>query len=252
MEPRSDSSLASLLLTNRLVSLDVEAFRSREYWVLLERIADPGQLLGAGAKELAQLPGQTPDTAKRIARLLDAATALAFELERLSQQGIQALTPFDEPYPQRLRGRLTDSAPPVLFCAGALALMAVDGIGVVGSRNIDDAGAEVATGLAKQIAGSATTLVSGAAKGVDQLAMGAALRSGGTIVGVPADGLGRNLRDPDLRRAIGEGRACMATPYKPAAGFSVANAMGRNKVVYGLCRCTVVVAADEGRGGSWE
>lgn len=252
MQPRSDRSLASLLLTNRLLSLDVDAYRSREYWALVDSGADPGRMLGAGADDIAELPGQTRDSAQRIVRLLDAATALAFELERLSQQGIKAVTPFDEAYPERLRQRLGDMAPPVLYCAGDTELLGIDGTGVVGSRNVGDVGAGVAADLARLIADGQSPLVSGAAKGVDQVAMGTALRLGGSIVGVPAEGLQHNLRDPDLRRAIGERRACMASPHKPSAGFTVANAMGRNKIVYALCRLTIVVAADEGRGGTWE
>lgn len=66
-----------------------------------------------------------------------------------------------------------------------------------------------------------------------------------------ADSLIRTIRDADTRRAIADGRLCLCTPYKPDAGFSVANAMGRNKLIYALSQATVVVAADEGKGGTW-
>jgi predicted Rossmann fold nucleotide-binding protein DprA/Smf involved in DNA uptake len=48
-----------------------------------------------------------------------------------------------------------------------------------------------------------------------------------------------------------EGRACLFTPYRPDAGFTRGNAMGRNKIVYGLSRVTLVVASAEGEGGTW-
>jgi predicted Rossmann fold nucleotide-binding protein DprA/Smf involved in DNA uptake len=44
---------------------------------------------------------------------------------------------------------------------------------------------------------------------------------------------------------------CFCTPFKPDAGFSVANAMGRNKIIYALAAATLVVAADDGSGGTW-
>lgn len=64
--------------------------------------------------------------------------------------------------------------------------------------------------------------------------------------------LARRIREPATRRAITEGRLCLCTPYKPTAGFSVANAMGRNRLVFALTGATLIVAADEGRGGTWE
>jgi predicted Rossmann fold nucleotide-binding protein DprA/Smf involved in DNA uptake len=33
--------------------------------------------------------------------------------------------------------------------------------------------------------------------------------------------------------------------------FSVGNPTARNKIIYGLARCTVVVASDEETGGTW-
>jgi predicted Rossmann fold nucleotide-binding protein DprA/Smf involved in DNA uptake len=82
--------------------------------------------------------------------------------------------------------------------------------------------------------------------------MAAAYQAGGTVIGVLAESLLRRVRDPETRRVIGEGSACLVTPYKPDAGFSVANAMGRNKLVYALSRVTLVVASDLEAGGTWE
>lgn len=44
---------------------------------------------------------------------------------------------------------------------------------------------------------------------------------------------------------------CFVTPYHPAAAFTVGNAMGRNKVIYGLSDQVLVVAADLDKGGTW-
>ena len=70
-------------------------------------------------------------------------------------------------------------------------------------------------------------------------------------VGVLADSLARTVRDPEIRRMVGDGSLCLCTPYKPTAGFSVPNAMGRNKLIYALSRATLVVAADLEKGGTW-
>jgi predicted Rossmann fold nucleotide-binding protein DprA/Smf involved in DNA uptake len=81
--------------------------------------------------------------------------------------------------------------------------------------------------------------------------MNAAFELDGHVVGVLADALSDAVRRPSTRRAISGGTVCLVTPYAPTAGFSAGNAMGRNKIIYGLCRAVVVVRSDEGTGGTW-
>jgi DNA processing protein len=252
MTTRSDNALASLLLTNRLVDVGVSPLSSRDYWRLVAQTGDPAGLLGIAADALVRDLGIGRELAERAVRLLAAGTVLAVELEHLEQQGLQVLSPFDQAYPQRLTSRLGTAAPPILYTAGPPALLAGPAVAVVGSRDIGDEGAGVARRAARLLAGHGRTLVSGGAKGVDQLAMDAAAEAGGPVVGVLADSLTRRLRDPDLRRAIGREEVCLVTPYKPTAGFSVASAMSRNKIIYALAEVTLVVAADAERGGTWE
>lgn len=64
-------------------------------------------------------------------------------------------------------------------------------------------------------------------------------------------GCGGPSSEPETRSAVIEGQACLCTPLKPSAGFSVANAVGLNKVVYGLSNATLVVASDLKKGGTW-
>jgi predicted Rossmann fold nucleotide-binding protein DprA/Smf involved in DNA uptake len=82
--------------------------------------------------------------------------------------------------------------------------------------------------------------------------MAAAYAVGGKTVGILAESLVRRVRGAETRLVIGEGATCLATPFKPDVGFSVANAMNRNKIVYALSRVTLVVACEEGSGGTWQ
>ncbi len=59
-----------------------------------------------------------------------------------------------------------------------------------------------------------------------------------------ADSLLRVTREPEVRVAVGQGRLCLATPYPPAASYTIANAQGRNKLIYASSETTLVVAAD--------
>ena len=179
---------------------------------------------------------------------------MAFELERLDGSGIRVLTPFDEEYPQawleRLR-RKTLQAPPVLYAAGALELLNQPGVGVVGSRDVSPKGQEIAQEAAERITSLGMTLVSGGARGVDQLSMNAAFQAGGCVVGILAESLARKLKKSDVRQAIYEGQTVMCTPYNPDAPFSVGNAMGRNKLIYAMADITLVVACEPDKGGTW-
>jgi predicted Rossmann fold nucleotide-binding protein DprA/Smf involved in DNA uptake len=86
---------------------------------------------------------------------------------------------------------------------------------------------------------------------VEWLSAGA-LVGGGAVVGIPAEGLRVAARSPEVRRRVHNGELCIASPYAPAMRFTAGNAMGRNKIVYGLADVTLVVCSDDGTGGTWE
>ncbi len=235
---------------------ELEPLRLSE-WNELERQIDssrlkhPAALQGLAADELEAAFGiPTPD-ATRIAGLLGRAGRLALELEGLFSKGMWAITRVDESYPARLRNTLKHQAPSVLFGAGEMRLAQNGGVAVVGSRNIDPTGVAFTQAIGRKAAAEKLTVISGGAKGSDRLAMGAALETGGTAVGVLADSLERTVRQPDLRQMLLDGRLALLTPYVPTAGFTVGGAMGRNKLIYGLADFAVVVSSDYLTGGTW-
>ncbi len=138
-----------------------------------------------------------------------------------------------------------------MYAAGPVELLDTAGLGVVGSRDVSPSGAEIAIAAAKCASRHSIPVVSGGARGVDQLAMNSAFDSGGAVIGLLADSLSRRLAKSDVRAAIHSGQALMCTPYNPDAGFSAGNAMGRNKLIYAQSTFTLVVATDEGKGGTW-
>jgi len=247
---RNDDSLATILLVSTMARDGVEPLNASQFWRLVEQAGDPGDLLGRSEDDLIH-SGLAKDLAARVAGLLSRGMAMASELEQLGQSGIAALTPFDEGYPQRLQARLGSKRPAILHAGGALELLDQPGIGVVGSRNVSKEGAEVAEALGRQAASLGLPLISGAARGVDQLAMNAAFQAGGTVVGVPANSLIRTLRAPDVWQAVHDEKTAMCTPYAPNSPFTVGKAMGRNKLIYALSDVTVAVASDKDSGGTW-
>jgi predicted Rossmann fold nucleotide-binding protein DprA/Smf involved in DNA uptake len=240
---------AVLLLTNRVAPVDAEALKAKEYWLLSGRL-DLAGLFDSSATEI----GAALDDAAlgdRVARLLDASAGFALAREELESSGIRLLSHLDPDYPARLTERLGAAAPPMLYVAGPAEWLNTPLIGVVSSRAVDEAGAEVARSVATIAAASGHGIVSGGAKGVDLISMDAAFQAEIPSVGAPAEGLGRASRRKELRGAVGQGRLCLISPFAPSAGFNVGNAMGRNKLIYALADVTLVVASDLDSGGTW-
>jgi predicted Rossmann fold nucleotide-binding protein DprA/Smf involved in DNA uptake len=259
MTPKSDDSLAVLLICSRLGlpgDGDPKPLTLGEWNRLAQRLHDadgapPGALLGRSAAEIEGEFGLAQPEAERLARLLDRGTLLAIELERLDSLGIWALTRVDEGYPQRLKKALGQSVPPVLFGCGERALFDRPGLAIVGSRDASERALAVASAVGAACAESGLSVVSGAARGVDLTAMNAAIAQGGTAVGVLADNLQRKIRDAAVRAHVEQGDALLVTPYPPDAGFSVGAAMGRNKLIYALADYALVVTSDAEKGGTW-
>jgi len=250
---------ALLLLCSQLglpAQADLAPLTLREWNPLARKVqasslARPGALLGLAELDLQTALELPPELAGRLARLLDRSRALAIELERLSSLGIWVVTRADATYPERLRQRLRESAPTVLFGAGEAALLGQPGLAVVGSRNVNEAGQALAGFVGNACARSGLVLYSGGARGVDSVATQAALEARGTAVGILADSLVRTIRAPDTRASLVRGDLALVSPYSPNAGFSVGAAMGRNRLIYALADYALVVASDEGKGGTW-
>ena len=248
---RSEDSLATLLLTSRLVSEGLQPLKASEYWSLCAQVERPGVLLGLREAPLVGEHGLDPALARRVVALLARATALAFELERLDQSGISTLTPFDPGYPPHLVERLGPKAPPLLYAAGRLDLLFRPGLGIAGDRVVSNAGTEVARTAAACGARLGLPLVCGGPRGVGQAAMDGAWLAGGAVLAMLADPLVRTLRSPDVRRAVHRGAAVLCTPYGPDVPFSEANALGRNRLVHAQSLVTLVVACDLDQGSTW-
>jgi len=214
-------------------------------------LKSPAALQRLEAAGIAKALGIPEEESKRIELLLGRAGRLALELETLFSRGMWVVTRADELYPKNLRANLKAQSPTVLFGAGDIHLLRKGGVAVIGSRNIDEAGAAFAREVGGRIVAAGLPVISGGARGTDRLAMDAAIQAHGLAVGVLADSLERTVRQPDLRQLLIDGELVMVTPYSPAAGFSVGSAMGRNKVIYGLADYAVVVSSEYQTGGTW-
>lgn len=251
MNIRSPSSLATILLTNRLTESKADPFDNSEFWRIVKRFENPGDLLQMSSSQIAEQMVGDPATAERIVTRLNAATHLAFELESIEQTGLNVVTAFDEEYPSNWLEKLGPAAPPLVYLAGSSELLSSGGIGIVGSRDASPEAASIAKEAAASAARERLTVISGGARGIDLVAMNGAHEAGGKVIGILADSLMKTLKDSSIRHAIADDSLTLLTPFNPAAGFNVGNAMSRNKLIYALSEFTFVVAADLEKGGSW-
>jgi predicted Rossmann fold nucleotide-binding protein DprA/Smf involved in DNA uptake len=208
----------------------------------------PSALFGLEARGIADSLGVSPEAADRLAQLLSRGGQLAVEIDRLSTRGIWLITRADDGYPALLRSRLKATAPPILFGAGNPSALGGRSVAVVGSRDADEASTAFATALGRSCARNGLTVVSGAARGIDSAAMLAAADGGGAAIGVVAEALERAARRADFRAHLVDGELTLIAVKHPAAGFSVGDAMGRNRLIYSLAEAAVVVASGDSGG----
>ena len=225
-----------------------------EYNRLARRLRElqrqPADLLGNGARPLLEECRLDLD-ADRLAGLLDRGFLLSQAIERWRTRALWVTSRADAEYPLRLRKRLREQAPPLLYGCGNRTDLDTGGLAVVGSRNVDDSLIAYTEGVGRLAAGAQRTLVSGGARGIDQAAMRGALDAGGAVACVLADGLERAAMRREHRNALMDGRLVLICPYDPAAGFLVGHAMQRNKLIYALADAALVVSAEFEKGGTW-
>jgi predicted Rossmann fold nucleotide-binding protein DprA/Smf involved in DNA uptake len=219
-------------------------------WLYAHQMRPGDLLLPDGASALRTSP-DVPVNPERLTALLARGGALALSVERWVNKGLWVMSRSDADYPQRLKKRLGHTAPPLLYGAGNRQLLEQGGLAILGSRN----SAAHALAFTRRIAGMCARqgmpVLSGAARGVDSEAMQAALDARGVVIGVLADSLLKAAVGRNYRQAVRNGNLVLVSACDPEAGFTVGNAMGRNKYIYALSDYALVVSAALGEGGAW-
>jgi DNA processing protein len=218
--------------------------------VLYENNREPSDLLGPEASKVISEIGTSFDI-KRLNQLLQRGFLLTQALDKWQTRSIFVVSREDSEYPQRLKSRLQEYSPPVLYGCGDSTILNTGGLAIVGSRNIDEILAEYTENVGCLAARSGYTVISGGARGIDQIAMGGALQAGGKVIGILADSLNRHVLSRELREYIMSDQLVLISPYDPSAGFNVGNAMQRNKSIYALADAALVVSSDYKKGGTW-
>ncbi len=215
--------------------------------VLLDTFGDPERVYFASGEQYAQLEGIR---AEQISALMDKDLKEAQAiLNECVDEGIEICTFSQENYPYRLR-HIPDP-PLVLYYKGNLPdFQRAPLIGAVGTRKASPYGLNVARRLGYQIAACGGIVVSGAALGVDAMAMQGALLGNCPVVGVLGCGVdivypktNRQLFDDILRCG------CLVSEFPPKTPPYAGNFLKRNRIISGMSNGVVVIEAPS-RSGS--
>ena len=261
--PRDQAVMLLTVSFGRAEEKGVKSLSAREWATFASWLEDqehaPEHLLGKdGPNILARwsarsppAPGNPKITAERLESLLARGMALGVCLERWERAGLWVVTRSDSSYPDRLRKRLGRRAPAVLFGCGDASLLGTTGIAVVGSRNAGDDDLDFAGEFGRIVAAQGYSVVSGAARGVDEHAMLGSLEGEGTVMGVVGDNLLRAATSQKYRQHLAQRNLVLVSPFQPEASFRGWRAMERNKYIYCLADAAVVACSQANRGGTW-
>lgn len=258
MKTVSPNTQAILLLTAPLLTgqgaATPELLTPSEYKRLARHLRElqcqPADLISADAAKVLRACQPVVEEA-RLQRLLERGFLLSQAIEHWQTRAIWVVSRADADYPRRLKTRLRENTPAILYGCGDIHLLENGGLAVEGSRRVDETLINYTISIGQLAARAGRAIVSGGAKGIDQAAMRGAWEAGGNVCGVLADSLEKAVLLREHRNLLLKGQLVLISPYDPNAGFNVGHAMQRNKLIYALADAALVVNSDVGKGGTW-
>lgn len=256
MAELSTNTQAILLLTAPLITRadnnSADLFTPAEFRKLESLLTklnlQPADLMNLDASKLS---AETTIDLDRIKRLLDRGFQLSQAVEDWEARALWIVSTADDAYPTKLKERLGNQTPSLLYGCGSIDLLELGGLAVVGSRDVDRWLIQYTETIGTLAAQSDSPIVSGGARGIDQASMRGALENGGRAIGVLPDTLQRAAMNREHRDLLIDRRLVLISPFDPLAGFNVGHAMQRNKLIYALSDCALVVNSDLEKGGTW-
>ncbi|MGE5252099.1 MAG: DNA-processing protein DprA [Bacteroidota bacterium] len=212
---------------------------------LIHHFGDLEAAWKAAPQELAEA-GLGPKLVERVAQARQGVD-LEKVWEGFARQGIQVLTWNDAAYPERLKE--IEQPPPVLYIRGEYLPEDLFAVALVGTRRVTPYGRQITEEIARFLAGSGLTVISGLARGVDALAHTSALKAGGRTLAVLGSGVDRIY--PPEHRALAEQimeHGAIISDYAPGTPPEAANFPPRNRIISGLSLAVVVIEAGETSG----
>lgn len=220
--------------------LTVAQFRN-----LAGRVSQSTPETTAGQLQREHLMGLGYDraTAEHILLLLSQEEQLRCYWQSGKMHNCTLITRVSESYPQSLRRRLGLDAPGCIWAKGDLQLLHKPAVALVGSRELKPLNEAFAAEAGRQAALQGLVLVSGNAKGADQIAQNSCLEHGGQVISVVADCL-KEHKEKDNVLYLSEDDFQLP--------FTAQRALSRNRLIHCLGWITIVAQSSLGKGGTWD
>lgn len=214
--------------------------------ILLERFSDPEEIYYAPKGALEDMEDFTPQMREALEGK-DLSNARKIE-KACQDKDIQILTFTDDRYPTRLKN--IDDPPLVLYYRGVIPdLESVPVISVVGTRKATAYGLSIARQMGMEMSLCGAAVVSGAASGIDSMAMRGALDAGMPVVGIL--GCGVDVVYPKSNQELFDKvleNGCLMSEYPPGTPPHKWNFPQRNRILSGLANGVLVVEAPQPSG----
>ena len=192
------------------------------------------------------------EEAYRIYTLLNRSVQLSYTVENYLQQGIEVVTCYNDEYPQRLKKRMDEAAPPVFYRCGNAELLSRPMLAIVGISGVKTS-PEVRDGIETLVRNGVRmgyTILTGGELGVSRVAMNMAMEYGGTLVEVLGGDMTGHIQEEGIAEMLADGRAAVISMEHPEALFTVSHAIARNKLLFSLAEAAFIFNTDGKRGES--
>ncbi len=170
----------------------------------------PGDLLLSDA--ISEIANDAYISADRLQWLLDRRINLGFSLEEWQRKGIWILARSDPDYPDKLRRKLRNGAPPLLFGTGNQHLLRSGGLAMIGPDSIPPRRLFQACEVAKRVSGS--VIVAGHLS-MSAKIIQARIEQDGCMLWVLSDGTLRQRLKKNNRQAIRDDRMILVSTHSP-------------------------------------
>ena len=254
----SDDAFVTMLLSMALSPNKEEYARpygTQELKRLEERVHKSGlfhigRLMNVDISGLMFQLDVSEEEAYRIYTLLNRSVQLSYTVENYLRQGIEVVTCYDDEYPQRLKRRMEDAAPPVFYRCGNAELLSRPMLAIVGISGVKTS-PEVRDSIETLVRNGTRlgyTILTGGELGVSRVAMNFALEYGGMLVEVLGGDMAAHVHEDGVAELLAAQHAAVISVEHPEALFTVSHAIARNKLLFSLAEAAFVFNTDGKRG----
>jgi len=172
--------------------------------------------------------------------------------QELCDRGVKIIPSTTDTYPQKLKKKLNDNAPPLLYIYGNKNLLKVKSVAIIGKRNASEESIKITKMVAEKMASAGYNIISGYAKGIDTAAhLGALASEGTTTIVLPFGIFEFKLKEEFKKIQNLKQNMLIISQFPPHLNWQISSAMQRNATVVGLSDAVFAIEFDKD-GGTWD